>query len=392
MMKKIFRPFRFHSRSGSTASDKSMTMDKAMDSSIAMEPSPPMAMMDSTSNGMSGHLPMMEEQPGFMAGKEYMIHDDDKMMGNDKIAMKDSMIGDDSMMMGRDSMMGKDKMAMKESMLGDDSMAHKDSMMRNDGRIMKSPSPPPPTATRTSKFTAANTTKANSPPPPVSQPLTIIELYTSQSCSSCPPATANIHALPPSSATLLLSYHVTYWNHLSWRDTYSHPAHDARQRAFAAKLGRRNVFTPQLIVNGVIDGVGSRRGEASDLISRGMGRAGGAVVETVVGGVLVSPPSPPSTSSSKPSSSSSSRASGKLVYLVTFDPAPAPIYVPMGENAGRTLQHRNVVVDLMLLGEWDGCVQTFAVGGAEDRRDRGYGAVVLVQEGEGGRILGAAKV
>src|SRR5271170_2274982 len=96
----------------------------------------------------------------------------------------------------------------------------------------------------------------------------VLELFTSQSCSSCPPADALLKQLSASDPDLLpLSFHVDYWDYLSWKDTYSSPAYTNRQKTYAQALGQNGVFTPQLIVNGTTSVVGSNENDVDQAIA-----------------------------------------------------------------------------------------------------------------------------
>ena len=95
---------------------------------------------------------------------------------------------------------------------------------------------------------------------------TVVELFQSQGCSSCPPANANVMALADRPDVLTLSWQVTYWDSLGWKDTFDDPAFTRRQYDYAAAFGRTNVFTPEVVVNGRSDVVGSERDELDALI------------------------------------------------------------------------------------------------------------------------------
>ncbi|GJE62141.1 DUF1223 domain-containing protein [Methylobacterium trifolii] len=201
----------------------------------------------------------------------------------------------------------------------------------------------------------------------------VVELFTSQSCSSCPPAEALLAELAREGADLLpLAFHVTYWNHLSWRDTYSLPAATARQQTYAARLGDQ-VYTPQAVIDGRLGLVGSEAGAVRGAIARA---SGAAVAEAPValareGGNLVVRLGAGSGAGS--------------VTLVGFDPSHVTA-VPRGENAGRTITQANVVRSLRDIGRWTGAAQTLTAA-----LPQGAAAAVIVQAADG-RILGAARL
>jgi hypothetical protein len=202
---------------------------------------------------------------------------------------------------------------------------------------------------------------------------TVVELFQSQGCSSCPPANANLLALSNRSDILPLSFQVTYWDQLGWKDTFASPAYTARQWDYARGLNHASVWTPQVVVNGRIDVVGAKPGEIEGAISRGDRGPGGPVVTIATDKVTVAGPKP--------------RAPATL-WLVRYDPRIIEVPIQRGENGGRTLPHKNVVRQLVRLGSWDGPAHTFALP-APDRL--GLKTAVLVQAGRGGVILAAAR-
>lgn len=201
----------------------------------------------------------------------------------------------------------------------------------------------------------------------------VIELFTSQSCSSCPPAEALLGEYAARGGDVLpLAFHVTYWNGLDWRDTFSLPAATERQSEYAARLGEGS-FTPQLVVDGRRSVVGSRRGEVDAAIGQARAEAQGATALSLGrrGGELVV-------------SVAAGSGSGTLT-LVGFDRAHTTA-VARGENAGRSITQANIVRSVRGLGRWTGAAQTLATP-----LPQGTDAAVLLQ-GPDGRILGAARL
>ena len=107
---------------------------------------------------------------------------------------------------------------------------------------------------------------------------TVVELFQSQGCSSCPPAEANVGAISDRADVLALSFEVDYWDRLGWKDTFSKAAWTARQYAYAHAMGRDGVYTPQVVVNGRVEGDGLEPGGLADLMRRGERSAGGPSV------------------------------------------------------------------------------------------------------------------
>ena len=202
---------------------------------------------------------------------------------------------------------------------------------------------------------------------------TVVELFQSQGCSSCPPANANVIALSNRPDVLALSFQVTYWDQLGWKDTFDSPAYTARQWDYAHGLGHGDVWTPQVIVNGRDDVVGVRHGEIEGAIARADRGDGGPRVDIAGDKVTVAGAAPKAPAT---------------VWLVRYDPAIIQVAIQRGENGGRTLPHKNVVRQLVKLGDWDGSAHAFTLP-APDRA--GLKTAVLVQEGRGGAILAAAR-
>ncbi len=207
-------------------------------------------------------------------------------------------------------------------------------------------------------------------PPALASNLTVVELFQSQGCSSCPAANANVMALSERSDLLTLSFGVTYWDQLGWKDTFASPQYTERQWDYARAFHRRNVFTPQVVVNGRADAVGADPAELGDLIRR-EGVTRGPDIHLTKDRVTIDAAAGPAAQ----------------VWLVRYDPRIVQVPVARGENGGRTLPHRNVVHSLTRLGEWMGESATYRLPPAADVNFRD---AVLVQAGSGGAILSAA--
>jgi hypothetical protein len=202
-------------------------------------------------------------------------------------------------------------------------------------------------------------------------PPVVVELFTSQGCSSCPPADAFLTDLARQRRDVLaLAFHVTYWDYLGWKDPYSLDAATARQRDYARHLGEDGVYTPQMVVDGAKGFVGSDRSEGLGAIDGAaaksvlvtLARDAGALVVTVGPGVGMA-----------------------QVLLVGFDPShDTP--VGRGENSGRTLRETNIVRSLTPIGAWAGSAVTL-----HTTPQAGEGFAVLLQA-EDGRIIGAARL
>lgn len=264
-----------------------------------------------------------------------------------KTSMSEKAMSDSTSMSG-DSMTSTQPSSMEAPRSGDPSqMMSNDTMMSTDDKTMA------PTST---------------------QPLTVLELFQSQGCSSCPPANTNVLRLIDTDPSLLvLTYEVTYWDHLGWPDTFGKSAHDDRQRQYVRTLKKRSAYTPQCIVNGRVDGVGSNSKDLDSLIRKGTDvKPTNVVVEVSPDHVTVN------------------GAQGGIVQMVRYDPRTHNVSIPRGENAGKNIPHRNIVKDVTQLGSWRGGSQTFSLPKANGRD--GLEVAILVQAAPGGPVIGAARV
>lgn len=204
--------------------------------------------------------------------------------------------------------------------------------------------------------------------------ITVVELFQSQGCSSCPPANANLNAIADRPDILALSFAVTYWDRLGWKDSFAHPAFTARQWQYARASGRTHVSTPQMIVNGRGVLIGHRKEEVSAFIGRfGRRPFTGPAIALSGGRVTIA-----AARAARPAD----------VWLVRYDPRTHHVPIRAGENGGRTLPHKNIVREIYLLGRWSGKPTAFAVKPPSGP----YRSAVLVQDGPGGAILSARRI
>ena len=202
----------------------------------------------------------------------------------------------------------------------------------------------------------------------------VVELFTSEGCSSCPPADAFLTDLARQRRDVLpLAFHVTYWDYLGWKDPFSLQAATARQQAYADRLGDHQVYTPEMVVDGTRSFVGSDRAEGLAQIARqAANRVASAPLHLARDGrTLVV---------------SVCQAAGHAqVLLVGFDPEhQTPI--GRGENGGRRLLESNIVRSLTVAGRWTGTAMEFRSAVPD-----GENFAVLLQADDG-RILGAARL
>lgn len=205
----------------------------------------------------------------------------------------------------------------------------------------------------------------------------VVELFTSQGCSSCPPADAALGRLAERADVVALSLHVDYWDYLGWKDTFASPAHTKRQYAYRDRLGARVVYTPQIVVQGVKDAVGSRNAHVADLIA--MAREKGVRARITLepaGGGLVARLVP-----------LAGRTAPGTVWIARYTRV-REVDIGRGENRGRLLTYHNVVESLSDGGDWSGAEPLEL---ALDPPALGEGVAVWLQEDRVGPILAAAK-
>ena len=201
----------------------------------------------------------------------------------------------------------------------------------------------------------------------------VVELFQSQGCSSCPPANANVNALAAERPDVLaLSYAVTYWDYLGWKDEFASPAFTERQRAYRRRGQSDGVYTPQVVINGASALVGANRGSLTKAIAAAPGLHGPAIARDGDAVTIGAGTGGPAT-----------------VLVVTYDPRTRNVPVKAGENTGRTLPHRNIVTDLREAGVWTGKPLRVALPAPKDPALR---TAVLLQKGAGGPLVGAAKL
>ncbi|MGH1485252.1 MAG: DUF1223 domain-containing protein [Cellvibrionaceae bacterium] len=212
-----------------------------------------------------------------------------------------------------------------------------------------------------------------------SKPITVVELFTSQGCYSCPPADAFLGELKHQDNIIALSCHVTYWNYLGWRDTFSKRFCDNRQRGYQSYLqGNAGVYTPQMIVNGQYAGIGSRKSRIHKLINVAQQR-------TQVQSIQLSfSESEKRVEISLPELVSKTQ---RLLLLGTSGEHSLPI--ARGENGGKQLTYHNPVEEVIQLGAWDG-QQKKLVQEVDSSSVNEW--VVIAQEWPLGQITAAGKV
>lgn len=200
----------------------------------------------------------------------------------------------------------------------------------------------------------------------------VVELFTSQGCSSCPPAEALFLDLIEAGGPVLpLAFHVDYWDRLGWKDPYSSGEATDRQRRYSRELGLRTVYTPQMVIDGRREAIGSDRAAVLSAV-RAAAQEMGADIPVALrraGDAL--------------SVSIGAGAGSATAWLIGYDPVRETA-IPRGENAGRTIRQGNVVRSFMPIADWRGAALELTAAAPA-----GEAAAILLQA-EDGRIIGAA--
>ncbi|NNF25207.1 MAG: DUF1223 domain-containing protein [Rhodobacteraceae bacterium] len=205
----------------------------------------------------------------------------------------------------------------------------------------------------------------------------VVELYTSQGCSSCPPADAILADLAAREDLIALAFHVDYWDYIGWKDDFADPSYTTRQRAYARVAGSRTVYTPQMIVGGVDHVIGTRPMQLVEAIQRHKAQRPPVALDLSRTGNEVAV-----------RARSTGGVRGRVtVQLVQYRPKEA-VSITRGENAGRTIAYYNIVSSLHVLGEWNG--RGSWQGKAKVKP--GLPVAVIVQRVDHGPVVAAARL
>ena len=211
------------------------------------------------------------------------------------------------------------------------------------------------------------------------KPKAVLELFTSQGCSSCPQADALLEQMSKSQDYIALAYHVDYWDYIGWPDTFGARANSDRQRDYAEGWGSSRIFTPQLVVNGVKGVVASRKKDVE-----------GAITTT---GLNLPITLTATSDTLDVSIEGNDSMEGAVVWLVTFIDR-AEVDIERGENKGKRIAYTQIVTGRQAVGMWDPDTGAhFKLPLTEVLTDTSNGAVIMVQQDRNslpGRILGAA--
>lgn len=209
----------------------------------------------------------------------------------------------------------------------------------------------------------------------------VVELFTSQGCSACPPADEELARLAGREDIIALSLHVDYWDYLGWKDVFGSAEHTKRQRAYASAMHERMIYTPQMVFQGNEHVVGSQHEKVRAAIERQLAHPAIARVTLRQDGdeILIS---------IKPTADAPTPDKKEAQVSIAYFTAIEDMRIPQGENSGREIIYRNVVREWMDLGPWPGGALSLTAPMPADID----GAAVLVQTGAGGPILGAGQL
>ncbi|MCH8201529.1 MAG: DUF1223 domain-containing protein [Proteobacteria bacterium] len=212
------------------------------------------------------------------------------------------------------------------------------------------------------------------------EPPVVVELFTSQGCIACPPADVVLNELAEDDSILALSWAVDYWDYLGWKDTFGSAQNTVRQEYYNREFGQKGVYTPQMIINGRHQVIGSRKKDVLALVERA--RAEQDLARVSLSGdrthleVLIEGEAP----------------RGKAVVRVIWYKSEEIVYIRNGDNRGKSLRYSNVVRGSDIMGQWDGNKVILPIDLGPIIASGADCVAIIVQDGEYGPILGAAKL
>jgi hypothetical protein len=213
--------------------------------------------------------------------------------------------------------------------------------------------------------------------------VTVIELFTSQGCSSCPTADALLGSYADRDGIVALTLPVDYWDYLGWKDTLASPKFSARQRAYAKTRGDGRVYTPQVVVNGLKHAVGSSASDIDHAIAVTRPKIEparvGVIVKSANEHLEIRVEAAPDTV----------KVDEATIWLALIRRKVA-VKIKRGENHGRTITYHNVVREWMPVGMWNGAVATIKLAHHAVKQSEADGCAIIVQHGDAGPIVGAA--
>ena len=211
--------------------------------------------------------------------------------------------------------------------------------------------------------------------------IVVIELFTSQGCVACPPADKVMLKLAKEEGVVALSWPVDYWDYLGWKDTFATTANTARQAGYNDAMGKNGVYTPQMIINGRVQAVGSRENEIRALIEEQ--KANGKLkLDVALDG---------DRENLVINVSAGLTDADTSIWLILYDDEQV-VDIQYGDNRGRLLRYANIVRDAQSVGPWTGNRMRIPIDMKKVAEVGANCIAVLVQEGIAGPILGATKI
>ncbi len=204
----------------------------------------------------------------------------------------------------------------------------------------------------------------------------LVELFTSQGCSSCPPADKLAGTLRGRDDVIVVSLNVDYWDYIGWKDTLAKPEYTARQRGYAQARGDGQVYTPQMVMNGADHAVGSQRSAVNDAISAAL--PANTAIEINMDG------------SSIDFNIGKGSADGDATLWMLSVAPEISVEIERGENTGKTISYHNVVRKLTRVGQWTGDKSSFTMPRKSLVTGDSSFCIAVLQSGEEGRVLGLA--
>jgi hypothetical protein len=211
----------------------------------------------------------------------------------------------------------------------------------------------------------------------------VVELFTSQGCSSCPPADEFMGDLVGRDNVIGLSLNVDYWDYIGWRDTLASPANTKRQRDYARKRGDNRIYTPQMVINGHRHAVGSDRKTVLSIIDEESHRTERSLVRMSLSGIG------PEISLTVGSAPNDILRKESAVVLMTLLPV-VTVTIEKGENSGRQVSYYNVVRKIVPVGMWQGDSASFKLPKETLLSDPQECCVGLLQIASSGFVIGSA--
>ncbi len=216
------------------------------------------------------------------------------------------------------------------------------------------------------------------------RPPVLVELFTSEGCSSCPPAEAFLNELGATNDVVTLAYHVTYWDYLGWKDKFATDWGTDRQKKYARFLKSRTIYTPQMVVDGRYHEVGSKRSQVQQIINlRGRDRNQLKL--------KIKPGANGSYQLIVDKSALTTRPPSKIDLIAVYFLPPQSTKVLAGENRGRTLRHHNIATAMQKIGRWQGKKDIESYSFTPPEGNHIYGVAVFAQITPIGTVIGSHK-